>query len=73
MEIQTDAIRGTYEELLDAAEDLGGILNAAATDLLDLTPIVEVWLVDQLERTELALTSQLDGGGRGRGTTTAYV
>ena len=64
MEVQTDGIRGTYEELVDAAEDLGDILSAAASDLLDLTPAVQVWLVDQLERVELALAHELDGDGQ---------
>lgn len=59
MRVQTDAIQGTYGELVDAAEDLGEILSAAASNILDLTPSVQVWLVDQLERVELALTEHL--------------
>ena len=59
MEVQTVAIRGTYEELVDAAEDLGDLLSAA---VLDLTPAVRTWLGEQLELIELALVEQLDGG-----------
>jgi hypothetical protein len=58
MEVQTVAIRGTYEELVDAAEDLGDLLS---TTLLDLTPAVRTWLGEQLELIELALVQQLDG------------
>jgi hypothetical protein len=65
VEVQTVAIRGTYNELVDAAEDLGDVLSAT---LLDLTPVVRTWLGEQLELIELALVQQLDGsdGADGR-------
>lgn len=58
MEVQTDAIRGSYDQLLDAAEDIGSILGAVAGNELDLTPVMQVWLVQQLERLELALAAR---------------
>lgn len=64
MEVTTGAIRGSYEEPVDAAEDLGDILSAAATNLVDLTPVIERWLIDQLEEIELALARELDTYGR---------
>lgn len=69
MEIETSAIHGSYDELLDIADDLAEILSAAAEDRLDLTPPLERWLVRQLEEIELALTRRIDGApvleGRG--------
>lgn len=59
MEVQTDAIQGTYEELVDAAEDLADLLSAAASNLLDLTPTTQRWLSGQLEHVEVALTRHL--------------
>jgi hypothetical protein len=49
---------GTYEELVDAAEDLIGILSAEAHAVLDLAPTVKTWLAEQLETIELALVEQ---------------
>lgn len=63
MEVTAGVIRGSYEELVDAAEDLGDILSAA-TNLLDLTPALQRWLVGQLEEVELALARELDTYGR---------
>jgi hypothetical protein len=57
MEVQTDAIRGTYAELVDAAEDVRNVLGAVANDELELTPVVQTWLVRQVERIELALAA----------------
>jgi hypothetical protein len=55
VEVQTDAIRGSYDQLLDAAEDIGAILGAAAANQLDLTPVMQVWLVQLLERVDETL------------------
>jgi hypothetical protein len=59
MYVETSPIEGTYEELVDAAEDLAGILNAKASNHLDLTPAVERWLIDQLEQVERSLATHL--------------
>jgi hypothetical protein len=60
MDVQTDAVHGTYEELVDAAEDLSSILDAADEGEFDLTPVMQVWLVDLLERFEAAIAWHLD-------------
>jgi hypothetical protein len=58
MRVKTAAIGGTYEELVDAAENILEILSARANDQLDLTPAVERWLVDQLEQIEVTLAAR---------------
>jgi hypothetical protein len=58
MEVQTDAIRGSYDQLLDAADDIGAILGAVAANQLDLTPVMQVWLVQLLERVEETLAAR---------------
>lgn len=60
MQIETAVIDGTYAELWDATEDIAEILGAKMTDLLELTPVVERWLADQLELIEVALARHLD-------------
>lgn len=61
MHVQISAIRGSYEELADAAEDIDDILSALENNQLDLTPIVQQWLLDQLEEIEVSLARNLDG------------
>jgi hypothetical protein len=67
MKVQADAIRGSYDELFDAAEDISQILSAVATNQLDLTPIVQPWLNEQLERIELALAGPVRAAAEGGG------
>jgi hypothetical protein len=55
---------GTYEELVDAAEDLIGILSAEAHAVLDLAPTVKTRLAEQLETIELALVEQREAMSR---------
>jgi hypothetical protein len=55
MQVETAPVRGTYDELVDAAEDIDGILCAKASNQLDLTPALERWLVDVLEQIAAAL------------------
>jgi hypothetical protein len=55
IEVQISAIRADYEELADAAEDIGSILSSSASNQLDVTLWFEGWLIDLLERIELAL------------------
>ncbi|HZP72863.1 MAG TPA: hypothetical protein VFA97_05725 [Gaiellaceae bacterium] len=45
----------TYDQLLDAAEDIDHILTAHGRYELDLTPTVREWLLDELERIEIDL------------------
>lgn len=54
-------IDGDYEELLDAAEDLEGIMSLFASNQLDLTPITQAWLVERLELVEEALEERAHG------------
>lgn len=63
MYIDTTAIEGTYEELVDAAEDIAGILSAKADNRLDLAPTIERWLVDQLDQLEHGLAMHLAARG----------
>lgn len=58
----TTAISGTYEELYDVADDLGSLLEAVAANVIDLTPIVQMWLTAHLEDIELLLTAETDAG-----------
>lgn len=70
MQVETTAIHGTYDELRDAAEDIAKILSAKVSNVLDLSPAAERWLIDQLDEIELLLRSQLGsdrGGDRGPG------
>jgi hypothetical protein len=60
MQVETAAIGGTYEELVDAAEGIGDILSAKANNRLDLTPTLERWLIGQLEAIEVALVRNFD-------------
>jgi hypothetical protein len=55
MEVHTERLRGSVEEVLDAAEDLGDLLSAVADHRLDLSPLCEHRLVAQLESIERAL------------------
>ena len=60
-------LKGSYEELADAAEDIGSILSAVATGDLDVGPLAHRWLIDQLELIETALAEYDVGsvnGGR---------
>ena len=66
MKVQADEIRGSYDELVDAAEDISQILSAVANNQLDLTPIVQSWLNEQLERIELAFAGQVPAAVEGR-------
>jgi hypothetical protein len=66
MKVQTVEIRGSYDELVDAAEDISQILGAVANNQLDLTPIVQSWLNEQLERIELAFAGQVPAAVEGR-------
>ena len=60
MRVESPPIDGTYEELLDVAEDIAAILGAIADSRLDLTPTAEHWLVDELALIELALARHFD-------------
>lgn len=54
-------IDGDYEELVDAAEDLEGIMSLFATNQLDLTPITQAWLADRLDEVEAAIGARFAG------------
>lgn len=54
-------IDGDYEELLDAAEDLEGIMSLFASNQLDLTPITQAWLAERLELVEQAIGERARG------------
>lgn len=50
----------SYEMLSDAAEDIGGILDAAAAGVVDLSDRVQAWLLGELDAIECVLAEQLD-------------
>lgn len=51
---------GDYDMLSDAAEEIGGILDAAAEGALDLSDRVQAWLLNELDVIECILAEQLD-------------
>ena len=55
-------IDGSYDELVDAAEDIEGIMRLFASNQLDLTPITQAWLADQLELVEQQLGERSERG-----------
>jgi hypothetical protein len=50
-----EVLQGEYEELVDAAEDIGNLLEVEGGGLFDLTPLVGGWLAEQLACIEEAL------------------
>ena len=54
-------IDGDYDELIDAAEDLEGIMSLFATNQLDLTPITQAWLAERLDEVEQAIGERAYG------------
>lgn len=65
MQLELAAIDGTYPELMDAAENVVEILSAKESNQVELTPVVEGWLIALLERIELCLATdaiEADGG-----------
>lgn len=61
--VHTEGLRGEYEELADAAEDIGNLLDAAGGGRIDLTPLVRAWLAEQLACIEEVLIESAGGAG----------